>query len=249
MSNIQAVYTVWLREMIRYFRQKERIIGSLVMPIFWLLIFGGSMRSSIDIGSGIDYMSFIAPGVIAMSIMFSSVSSGISIIWDRELGFMKEMLIAPVSRVSIVFGKALGTVAAALIQGTMVMIIAILVGLKVSLLTVALILPLMVLISIGLVGIGISIGSLMNNVEGFQLIFNFLVMPMFFLSGALFPIKDLPVVLKLASYIDPLTYSVELLRRIIVGVSSIPISITLPFVLGFSAVMMFVSSWLFSRRS
>jgi len=119
----------------------------------------------------------------------------------------------------------------------------------VSLLTAALILPLMVLISIGLVGIGISIGSLMNNVEGFQLIFNFLVMPMFFLSGALFPIKDLPVVLKLASYIDPLTYSVELLRRIIVGVSSIPISITLPFVLGFSAVMMFVSSWLFSRRS
>ncbi len=247
MSEIEGIYTVWLREMIRYFRQKERIISSLTMPIFWLLIFGGSMRSSIDIGP-VDYNSFIAPGVIAMSILFTSIMSGISVIWDRELGFMKEMLVSPISRLSIVIGKALGTATTAIIQGTMVMLIAILLGLKISLMTFLLVIPIMLLISIGLVGIGISIGSLMNNVEGFQLIMNFIVMPMFFLSGALFPINNLPSILRLITYLNPLTYGVELLRYTIVGISNIPFIINFLVVLGFSLLMMFVSGWLFSRR-
>ena len=248
MSEIEAIYTVWLREMIRYIRQKERIIGSLVMPIFWLLIFGNSLRSSISIGN-IDYSSFISPGVITMTIVFTSVSSGISIIWDKELGFMKEMLVAPVSRVSLVLGKALGTATTALIQGIMVMVLAIIIGLKVSLLSILLTLPLMVLISLGLVGIGISIGSLMNNVEGFQLIFNFLVLPMFFMSGALFPISDLPNYLKFIPYIDPVTYGVELLRSVLIGTSTIPFAVSLSVVIGFSTLMTFVSAWLFSRRN
>jgi len=247
MSEVEAIYTVWLREMIRYFRQKERIIGSLVMPVFWLLIFGGSMSSSITLGT--DYRSFITPGVIAMSIMFISVSSGVSIIWDKELGFMKEMLVAPVSRVSLVLGKALGTATTALIQGIMVILISMAIGLKMSLLTFLLTLPLMLLISLGLVGIGISIGSLMNNVEGFQLIMNFLVMPMWFLSGGLFPINNLPNFLKPIPFIDPLTYDVELLRYVIIGSSSIPIVIVLPVVIGFSISMIVLSAWLFNRKS
>jgi len=233
--------------MIRYFRQKERIISSLVMPIFWLLIFGGSMRSSIDIGN-VDYRSFITPGVIAMSLMFTSVMSGISIIWDKELGFMKEMLVSPVSRLSIVIGKALGTSTTAIIQGLMVMLISIAIGLKISLVTFLLIVPIMLLISLGLVGIGISIGSLMNNIEGFQLIMNFLVMPMFFLSGALFPINNLPIFLRIITYIDPLTYGVELLRYMIIGTSSIPIVVNFLIVSGFSSLTIISSVWLFSRR-
>ncbi|OGI15063.1 hypothetical protein A3K63_05200 [Candidatus Micrarchaeota archaeon RBG_16_49_10] len=247
MIEIGGVYTVWLREMIRYFRQKERIVATLTMPVFWLLIFGGSLRASVDVG-GIDYRSFISPGVVAMSLMFTSVFSGVSIIWDRELGFMKEMLVSPVSRLSIVVGKALGTATTSLIQGIMVMLIAILLGLKVGLATFLLTVPLMLLISIGLVGIGISIGSLMNNVEGFQLIMNFIVMPMFFLSGALFPISNLPPTLKLITYLDPLTYAVELLRHVLIGISSIPFAISLFVVIGFSVLMMVLSAWLFSRR-
>ena len=247
MSEIKAIYAVWLREMIRYFRQKERIIGSLVMPIFWLLIFGGSMGSSINMGS-IDYKSFIAPGVIGITILFTSVMSGISIIWDKELGFMKEMLVSPVSRISIVIGKAIGTATAAIIQGTMVMIIAIITGLEINIITFLLAIPVMFLVSIGLVGIGISIGSLMNNVEGFQLIMNLLVMPMFFLSGALFPINDLPKFLKILTYIDPLTYGVELLRYVIIGFSNIPVIVSFGVVVGFSVLMMSLSAWLFSRR-
>ncbi|MBD3155199.1 MAG: ABC transporter permease subunit [Candidatus Aenigmarchaeota archaeon] len=247
MSEILGIYTVWLREMIRYFRQKERIISSLTMPIFWLLIFGGSMRTSIDIGS-VDYNSFIAPGVVAMSILFTSIMSGISVIWDKELGFMKEMLVSPVSRFSIVLGKALGTATTAVIQGTMVMLISLIVGLEISFVTFISVIPLMVLISLGLVGIGISIASLMDNIEGFQLIMNFIVMPMFFLSGALFPINNLPSVLRVVTYVDPLTYGVETLRYTIIGVSNIPFGISLSVVIGFSLLTLSVSAWLFSRR-
>jgi len=247
MGEIEGIYTVWLREMIRYFRQKERIISSLVMPVFWLLIFGGSMRSSIDIGN-VDYKSFITPGEIAMSLMFTSVMSGISIIWDKEIGFMKEMLVSPVSRLSIVIGKALGTSTTAIIQGIMVMLIAIATGLHISIATFFLVIPVMLLISLGLVGIGLSIGSVMNNVEGFQLIMNFLVMPMFFLSGALFPINNLPTLLRIIPYIDPLTYGVELLRYMIVGVSSIPFITNFLIVSAFSTLTITLSAWLFSRR-
>jgi ABC-2 type transport system permease protein len=247
MSELEGVYTVWLREMIRYFRQKERIISSLAMPVFWLLIFGGSMRASVDIGD-VDYNSFIAPGVVAMSILFTSIMSGISVIWDKELGFMKEMLVSPVSRISIVLGKALGTATTALIQGSMILLISVLTGLEISLLTFITLIPIMILISLGLVGIGISIASLMNNIEGFQLIMNFIVMPMFFLSGALFPINNLPAVLRFVTYIDPLTYGVETLRYTIIGVSHIPFPISLSVVIGFSCLTLIVSAWLFGRR-
>jgi len=249
MSEIDAIYTVWLREMIIYIRQKERILASLAMPIFWLLIFGNSLRVSINLDSGLDYITFVAPGIIAMSLLFNSVSSGISIIWDKELGFMKEMLVAPVSRVSLVLGKALGTATTSLIQGTIVLIISILVGLKVDVMTFIITLPLMVLVSLGLVGIGISIGSLMNTIEGFQLVVNFIIMPMFFLSGALFPLKDLPTILRVVTYFNPMTYNVELLRYVLAHSVSIPFFVSLTFVVVFSVLMIFLSAYLFSKKS
>ncbi|MEM5792904.1 MAG: ABC transporter permease [Candidatus Aenigmatarchaeota archaeon] len=246
--SFEAIYTVWLREMIRYFRQKERIIGSLVMPLFWLVVFGSSMRPSVDIGN-LDYRTFISPGVIMMTVVFTSVSSGISIIWDKELGFMKEMLVAPVSRISIVLGKSLGTATTALIQGMLIMFISMLIGLNVSFYTILLMIPIILFISLGLVGIGITLGSLMNNIEGFQLLFNFLVMPLVFLSGALFPINNLPPYLKFIPYIDPVTYGVELLRYILIGYSTIPFYISLAVVLVFSTSMLFISTLAFKRKA
>ncbi|MBL7169991.1 MAG: ABC transporter permease [Candidatus Aenigmarchaeota archaeon] len=245
---MEAVYTVWLREMIRYFRAKERIVGSIAMPLFWLLIFGGSMSSSVSLISGIDYRTFITPGILAMTLVFTSVFSGISVIWDRELGFMKEMLIAPVSRTSIMIGKALGSSTASLIQATVVLIISIIIGVKISATSFLLLIPGMILFALGMVGIGISIASVLKNMEGFHLIVNFLVMPMFFLSGALFPISNLPSWLKIITYIDPMTYAVELFRYTITGVSTFNPMLSFGVISGFTFLMIFLGGYLFSRR-
>ena len=249
MSELEAVYTVWLREMIRYFRAKERIIGSLAMPIFWLLIFGSSMRTSVSLGINLDYTSFIAPGVIAMTIMFTSMFSGISVIWDRELGFMKEMLVAPVSRISIVTGKSLGGATTALIQGILVLSLSFILGVRINMISLLIIIPIIILIALGLVGIGVAIASLLESMEGFQLIMNFIIMPMFFLSGALFPINNLPDWLKVISYIDPVTYDVELLRYVMTGFSNINVMLSFIIVLGFTCSTLLIGAYLFNKRS
>lgn len=256
MHELEAVYTVWLREMIRYIRAKERIIGSLAMPIFWLLIFGSSIRASVAME--IDYTSFIAPGIIAMALMFNSIFSGITVIWDRELGFMKEMLVAPISRLSIVAGKALGGATTALIQGTFLLLLIFgikslsseyFIAVRMGVLVFLVMVPMMVLIALGLVGIGIAIASSLNTLEGFGLIMNFVIMPMFFLSGALFPINNLPDWIRFVTYLNPLTYGVESLRSILVGFSSINIIPSFSAVLIFSFSILLVGAYLFNKRS
>ncbi len=257
MHELKAVYTVWLREMIRYFRAKERIISSLAMPLFWLLVFGSGIRAPV-FGGEIDYTSFIAPGVIVMSIMFTSMHSGISVIWDRELGFMKEMLVAPISRISIVIGKSLGSATTALMQGCIILFLIFgtqnlsseyFSGVGVNLFTFMVTLPLMLLIALGIVGIGIGIASVLDTLEGFGMIMNFVIMPMFFLSGALFPINNLPNWLRVLSYADPVTYGVELLRSILIGFSSINIILSFSVVLIFSFFTLLVGGYLFNRKS
>lgn len=257
MRELEAVYTVWLREMIRYCRAKERILASLAMPIFWLFIFGSGIRAPV-FGGQVDYTSFIAPGVIVMALMFTSMHSGISVIWDRELGFMKEMLVAPVSRISIVIGKSLGGATAALIQGTIIFLLIFGIqnlyseyfsGVRINISTFLIALPLMVLISLGIVGIGISIASLLDTLEGFGLIMNFIVMPMFFLSGALFPINNLPEWIRIVTYIDPITYAVESLRFVMIGFSSINFVLSFSVIFVFTFSMILIATYLFNRRS
>jgi len=256
MHELEAVYTVWLREMIRYTRDRGRMISSLAMPIFWLLIFGSSIRASVEMN--IDYTSFIAPGIIVMSLMFNSIFSGITVIWDRELGFMKEMLVAPISRLSIVAGKALGGATTALVQGTFLIFLILVVknlssgyfiALRMDLTVFFLIIPMMVLISLGLVGLGISIASRLDSLENFGLVMNFLIMPMFFLSGALFPINNLPSWIRYVTYLDPVTYGVELLRSILIGFSSINIILSFSAVLIFTCSMLLIGAYLFNKRS
>jgi ABC-2 type transport system permease protein len=256
MHELEAIYTVWLREMIRYVRAKERIIGSLAMPIFWLLIFGSSIRASVDVG--IDYTSFIAPGIVTMALMFNSILSGITVIWDRELGFMKEMLVAPISRLSIVAGKALGGATTALIQGIfLIFLIFVIKGLsseyfiavKMDVIVFLTMIPMMILIALGLVGLGITIASRLDTLESFGLIMQFMIMPMFFLSGALFPINNLPDWIRVVTYLDPVTYGVELLRSILIGFSSINILLSFSIVLIFTCSMLLVGGYLFNKRS
>ncbi len=244
---LETVYVVWLREVKKYFRAKERIVSSLMMPLFWFLIFGSGMGLSTQI-SGVNYSEFIAPGIIAMALLFTSIFSGISVIWDREFGFLKEMLVAPTSRLAIVVGRSLGGATTALMQGTIIMLLSVLLGVNISFTSMLLMLPLMLLVSIGFVSLGITIASVMESTEGFQMIVNFIVMPMFFLSGALFPIGNLPDILKVLVYVDPMTYGVEAMRHVAIGVAEIPFHLSLLGVVVFSVGTSLIGSYTFSRR-
>jgi ABC-2 type transport system permease protein len=249
MGEMTAIYTIWLREVKKFFRAKERLVGSLVQPLFWFIIFGLGLGSSVQFsGLSIGYFSFVAPGIIGMSLLFASIFSGVSVIWDREFGFLKEILVAPVSRLSIVLGKALGGATTALIQGAVILALSTLLGASISIYAFLAMLPVMLAISFGFVMLGLLIASLMDTMEGFQLIMTFIVQPMFLLSGAIFPLSSLPDWMKFVTYINPMTYAVELLRYIATGISSFSIAISAAALLGFIAVMSVLASLAFSRR-
>jgi ABC-2 type transport system permease protein len=171
------------------------------------------------------------------------------VIWDREVGFMKEMLVAPVSRLSIVAGKCFGGATTAVIQGIIVLLISVALGARIDLVTFLILLPIMMLIALGIVGIGVAIASVLSSMEGFGVIMNFVIMPMFFLSGALFPINNLPDWLKIITYIDPVTYDVELTRYMMTGFSSINVGLSFIATLGFSCATLFIGTYLFNKRS
>ncbi len=244
-----GIYTVWLREFKRFYRDRARLLSSMIRPLMWLLIMGlgigGSMRFS---GMDIDYLPFITPGIIGMSILFTSLFSGVSVIWDREFGFLKEMLVAPISRVSIVVGKALGGATASVVQSIVILIVASLLGVQIAPHSVIWVLAMTVVISIGFVSLGVAIASMMDTMEGFSVIMNFLVMPMFMLSGALFPISNLPGSVSWIMYVNPMSYAVEVLRFIMMGTASMNTSISFGFVFLFSALMAVASSIIFGRR-
>lgn len=211
----RAAAIVWQRELIRFSRSKLRVITSLAQPILYLFVFGtglGSLVSQANVG--FDYRMFLFPGVIAMTVLFSAVFSAVSIVWDREFGFLREMLVAPVPRSGIVVGKALGGATVATIQGALVLLMAPLVGLKVSVVIIAEALLVMALLAFCLTAMGIVVASRMQRIEAFQAVMQFFLMPLFFLSGALFPIANLPEWLGFLVRLNPMTYAVVALRRI-----------------------------------
>lgn len=246
-----GIYTIWLRELKRYVRAKPRIIGSVMMPFIWLAIMGTGLSSSFTLPNNANYLTFISPGIIGMSLLFTSIFSAISVIWDRQFGFLKEMLVAPVSRTSIVLGKLLGSTTISLFTALLVLIMAIILGgIKVNTLdpvSVILSLAYMTLISFSFVSIGLIIASKMNNLEGFQVIMSALVMPLFFLSGAFFPIENVPTWMKILSHADPLMYGVDGLRGALIGVSQFSLLVDLGILAGFSALMISVASLVFRR--
>ena len=191
---MDIVYTIWLRSMKRYVRSKSRIVGSIAMPLFLLVFLGFGLNSVVSATSlGQQYVMFLVPGMVAMSVLFTSVFSGIQIIWDKQFGFLKETLVAPVSRLEIMFGQTVGGASTAVIQGIILMVLAVFLGLRIENpagFFVAL--GFMILVGIAFTAFGIAIASRMEDMTGFQLIMNFVVFPLFGLSGALFPISSLP---------------------------------------------------------
>jgi ABC-2 type transport system permease protein len=215
---LRAVKTIWLRELKVHIRDRASLVSSVARSILWLIVFGGGFQVARFPGLVVNYQEFIFPGVVAMSLLFTSMRSGISVLWDREFGFMKEILVSPASRFSIMAGKVLGGATIAMIEALIVLLLGPLFGAKLSILKVLVCVGLMLLISLSLVSLGLIVSSIMKTFEGFQTIMTFLIMPMFFMSGALFPIDQLPAWMAPVIAINPLTYGVDALRLTLVGV-------------------------------
>lgn len=244
---LQGIFTLWLRSMKRYLRSKSRIIGSLGMPLFFLLVLGFGLNSSIQ-GSGPGYMEFIIPGIVAMTVLFTSIFSGIQIIWDKQFGFLKETLVAPISRLQIMLGQTLGGASTAFLQGIIILIVSIIIKLhNVNFIGFLIAFGFMILIGLSFTALGIAIASRMEDMHGFQLVMNFVIFPIFGLSGALFPLDNLPSWLKGLTLADPLTYGVSGIRYGLLGTSSVNPLISLAVLGSFTIIMITIGALLFRK--
>lgn len=249
--NFVAIYTIWLREMKRFVRTKSRIVASLATPFFFLAFLGFGFNASFvfsGLPEGLNYVDFLTPGIIGMVLLFSSMFAGISVIYDRQFGFLKEIMVAPVSRTSIVLGRIAAGITTGVFQAVAILLLSMLMGFDVlSPGGVLVSLVFIVLISTAFVATGISFASRMEDMHGFQLIMNFFIMPVFLLSGALFPLSNLPGFLVMLSYINPMTYGVDGLRSSLIGVAHLPLLLSFGVLLGFSLVMVGIGTYLFSK--
>ena len=249
MSEFEGIYTIWLREAKRYVRYKSRIVTAISTPLLWLLVFGLGLGSAIRFGgSPGGYQSFIYPGIIAQTILFTCIMSGIGIIIDKQYGFLKEIMVAPLSRASISLGKALGISTGAILQAIILLLLSFVVNVNMTIFIFIAAILISTFIAIGFSSLGLFIASFMDSMEGFNLVMSFVVLPIFLLSGALFPVSGLPNWLSFIIYLDPLTYGVDALRGVILGNSVLPVEISIIVTLLFAVVMVFLSALVFTKR-
>lgn len=246
MTELQGLYALWYREFKVFLREKSRIVSSLFTPLLWIVAFGGGLGSSVSLG-GINYQLFIFPGILTMTILFSSIFFGLYIVWDKKIDFFKEVLVAPLSRLTIFAGKMLGGCTDAAIQGSLMLAFGVILGISYNAWTVAVAVIFMLVLASAVVSMGLVIGSRMESPEGFNLIVSFLVFPLFFLSGALFPISNLPPWLRVFTILNPVTYAVDGIRGAMLGTSAFPLIIDFGVLVAFSAVMIVIGSIAFSR--
>lgn len=229
---MEAIFAIWQRDITKFFRDKARLFGSFSMPILFLLIFGGGMSGSMEsmmagsmggdaAGADFDYVEFVFPGIVAMTLLMTSVFSALSIIEDKDFGYMKEILVSPISRVSIAVGKMLGAATVATVQGLLLFLLIPLLGLTYDFVSLIQVIPFMFLLACALSGLGLLFASVIRSTQGFQMIVQILVMPMIFLSGALFPINNMPTWMDVIVKINPVTYGVDVMKKIMVDVDSL----------------------------
>lgn len=245
---MNAIYVLWIRQLKRYFRSKTRILGSLGQPLLFLVALGFGFGPIYAKAGGGNYIQFLAPGIIAMSILFTATFSGIEVLWDRQFGFLKEILVAPVSRLQIMIGKSLGSATVALIQGVLVFFMSLIFGFRpTNFLMLPLALVYMSLIAIIFTALGTAIASMIEDTQGFQLIMSFLIMPIFFLSGALFPMESMPRAVEAISSINPLTYGVDGLRGVLINGAHYTLISNFTILIVIATTMMIIGAYLFSR--
>ncbi len=243
-----AIYILWLRQLKRFIRKKASIVGALGQPIIFLLAIGFGLSPVFAKAGGGDYIQFLAPGIIVMTVLFTSIFTGLEIIWDKQFGFLKETLVAPVPRFQILLGKVLGGTTVAMIQGTLVFLITLIAGFRpVNIASLPLAFLFLFLVALLSSSMGSAIAVRLDDMQGFPLIFNFLVQPLFFLSGAIFPLNSLPVVLSFLTKINPFSYGVDGLRYAFGGVSIFSPVLSIAVLCGVTLVVLIIGAYQFSK--
>ncbi|MFZ3122103.1 MAG: ABC transporter permease [Thermodesulfovibrionales bacterium] len=249
-----AIYVIVAREFKKFVRERSRLVSAIARPLVWLFLVGAGMSRLVPPVDGVSYMQFIFPGILGMTILFSAMFSSISIIWDKEFGFMKEILVAPVSRISIVVGKALSGMIISTIQAVIVLLLFPLLGLKLGVTDIISAVFICMLVSFSVSAFGIVIATFYESYESFSAIMNFIIMPMFFLSGAMYPVKLLPEALRFAAKLNPLTYGVDALKHVISPLAHGPMSpdfsivTDLAVIIVLSVIFVFAGAKAFERR-
>jgi ABC-2 type transport system permease protein len=245
---MHAIFILWLREVKKYSRSRAQIVASLGQPLLYLLVLGFGLGPVFQKSGHGSYLQFVAPGVIGMTVLFTSVFSGIALLFDRQFGFLKETLVAPVPRIRIMIGRTLGGATVAMLQGTLIFAVCLIAGFRpVSLAAIPLGFVFMALIAIVFAALGTAIGSGLQDMQGFQLIMNFLVLPIFFLSGALFPLTNIPTALKFVARLDPLSYGVDGLRGALSGLTQFGFATNLITLAVIAVALLILGAWRFSK--
>lgn len=214
----RGLWVVAYREILRFVQDRPRILGSLATPLLFLVIFGAGFNRVIgSMMPGVDFIKFVYPGIVAMNVLMTSLFSGLSMVWDREFGFMRELLVAPIGRTGILLGKTTGAAVQALVQAVLLLALAPALGLSLSLAMVGKLLPLLVLTSVTLSGLGMLLASRMRSQQGFQVLMQLLIFPLIFLAGVFFPVNDAPAWLSFVSKVNPVTYGVDAIRQLFLG--------------------------------
>ena len=261
MNNLIGVYTIWYRDVLRFWYDKARMFSALLFPIFFLVIFGAGLSRSIGpMAEGVDFIQFMYPGIIAMSVLMGAFMSGVSIVWDREYGFLKEVLVAPISRISVAVGRTLGSATVATIQGLIILVLAPFVNVSLTVWMVLALIPLTFLLAASMGSLGILLASRIKSTEAFQAIMQMLMFPMMFLSGVFFPLQDLPSWMSVIVKINPASYGVAAIRQIVLGnLPDSPFTIYLfghamgiweniAVMAAFGLIMIILAMWSFGRQ-
>jgi ABC-2 type transport system permease protein len=243
-----VVYILWLREVKKYLRSRAQIIASLGAPLMYLGVLGFGLGPVFQRAGEGSYLQFMAPGVIGMTVLFTAMFSGIAMLWDRQFGFLKETLVAPVPRLAIMIGRTLGGATVAVLQGTLIFAVTLVAGFRpVSVAAVPVAFLIVLLIAVVFSALATAIGSTLKEMQGFQMVMNFLVIPIFFLSGALYPLRGLPTALALLTRIDPLTYGVDGVRGILIGATHFGVGLDIAVLVGVGVLFVGAGAWRFSK--
>jgi ABC-2 type transport system permease protein len=245
---MRVIYILWLREVKKYLRSRTQMIASLGSPLMYLGVLGFGLGPVFRRAGEGNYLQFMAPGVIGMTVLFTSMFSGVALLFDRQFGFLKETLVAPVPRLWIMIGRTLGGATVATLQGLLIFLVSLVAGFRPGgLMVLPTALFVMVLTAVVFAALGTALGSSLKDMQGFQLVMNFLVMPIFFLSGALYPLANLPKALAMLTRIDPLTYGVDGMRGALIGVTHFGVAFDVAALAGVGALLLGVGAWRFSR--
>lgn len=248
MNQLEAMWALTWRDLMRFLRDRSQVLGALARPVLWLVLMGQGLGASVRGVGGLDYQHFIFAGAIAMAVLFGGMFQGVTVIWDREFGFLKEVLVAPISRVTIVLGKTLSGTVVTVVQGCLTLLFAAVVRVHLDAPSLAALLGVIVLLALGMTAMGVVVATRMRTFEGFGVISNFVIMPLYFLSGGIFPVEHLPTWMAVLVRANPVTYGVDLMRHALAQPAVFPVPIDVGVLLGFAAAMVTLALAWFKRE-